>query len=173
MADGVDNQMLNAEMQRQQNSGEAPAQGNSPPALDFAYDRLREARGRMDTIQNVLGGLVKMGDMVTQEDVIKAASKIVASGVDAKGMAAMLADMPEKGELIAPWLAQHAQQINAKEQQLNEVLGSVQHHMGVQAVRQLMQQGPAADASGMGTQENALAAQAGGSGPQNPLMMEQ
>lgn len=169
MADGVDNQMLNAEMQRQQNASEAPAMGNSPPTLDFAYDRLREARGRMDTIQNVLGGLVKMGDMVTQEDVIKAASKIVAAGVSPEGMASMLADMPEKSELIAPWLAQHAEQINAKEQQLDEVMGTVQHHMGVQAMRQLMGQASQEDA-GM---QNDLAAQANGSGPANPLMMEQ
>lgn len=146
-----------------------------PPSLDVAYGKLREARGRMDVIKNVLGKLVSMGDMVTQEDVIKSASKIVAAGVEPKGIAAMLADMPEKGELIAPWLAQHQEEIAQKEQQLDSVMGEVQHHMGTEAMRQLMgqqdapQQGasPSPDMGPLG-----LASSAGGSAPSNPLAME-
>lgn len=139
--------------------------------IGMAFDKLLEARGKMDVIQNLLSKLVDMGDMVTQEDVIKAASKIVASGVDAKGVAAMLADMPEKGELLAPWLQQHKEQIDAKEQQLTQVTEDVRHHMGVSALQQLLQgQEAPSEASG---NELGIAAGASGNGPQNPLAMEQ
>lgn len=133
-----------------QNSASTPR----PPSLGTAYGKLQEARGKMDVIQNALAKLMSMGDMVKQEDVIKAAGKIVAAGVDAKGIAAMLADMPDKGELLAPWIAQHKEQIDQKEQQLDEVTHSVRHQLGVQSMQQLMtasqQQSPMDNSSALG-----------------------
>jgi len=134
--------MVDGDLEMEHN-GDVPqssAPSPNPPSLGTAYGKLQEARGKMDVIQNALAKLMSMGDMVKPEDVVKAAGRIVAAGVDAKGIATMLADMPDKGELLAPWIAQHKEQIDQKEQQLDEVTHSVRHQLGVQSLQQLMSQ---------------------------------
>lgn len=145
--------------------GAAPAQ--SEDALSSAYTKLKEARGRMDAIQDALGKLVDMGDSVTEEDVVKSAGKIVAAGVAPEGMAALLADMPQKPELLAEWLGQHKMEIDQKEAQLDDATDTVRHELGAQALRELMGHH---EAQQMAAQATPPVTQVPGAAPQNSLM---
>jgi len=155
--------------QQMDTQDEGAGAATNPPSIGTAYGKLQEARGKMDVIQNALAKLMSMGDMVKPEDVIKAAGRIVAAGVDAKGIAAMLADMPDKGELLAPWIAQHKEQIDQKEQQLDEVTHSVRHQLGVQSLQQLMSQ--TQPQPSMDSAASALGLGASAGAASNPLAM--
>lgn len=122
-----------------------PQEPQGEGQLVGAYAKLKEARGRMDVIQNVLGKLVELGTNVSPDDVVDSAGKIVAAGVSPEGMASMLAEMPEQPELLAAWLAEHKGVIDQKEKELDLVTRNVQHEMGVQALRGLLGQQAAQD----------------------------
>jgi len=120
--------------------GQGPAPAAQPSSLDQTiaqFDKMMEMKGLLSKVLGGLGVLTKMGDTVTQDDVVEEAGKLVAAGLTPKGMATMLSEMPEKPEAIAQWLAGHEQQVQEKEGQLDQALRLIQHHMGVQAMKEL------------------------------------
>lgn len=142
-----------------QMQGPAPIQQGSM-AHEAFYDKLQQAQGKIDVVQNVLGQLMQMGDMVTQEDVIKGASRIVSAGVSPEGMASLLADMPDKQEMLGPWLMEHKATFDKQEQAIKALSGSVRHQMGAEAMGQLL---------GQQSAPPAVAPSAGALGPQPAL----
>lgn len=102
------------------------------------FGKLAEARGMLDRARVELESLGKLGDMITQEDVIKGAGKLVAAGLSPMALAKLLSDMPEKSEPLAAWVQGHAQQLAAREAQLDPVLAQARHGLGVTAMRSLL-----------------------------------
>ncbi len=101
------------------------------------FAKLQEADARLRAVRMAMDELVKLGDTVDQEDVVKAAGELVKAGLGAAPIASMLADMPEQGEALQAWIAQQDQQVRAREQQLSVVTGLARHQMGVSALRVL------------------------------------
>ncbi len=102
------------------------------------FDKLVEARRTLDAARVELTSLTKLGDLVTPEDVIKGAGKLVATGLSPMALAKLLSDMPEKGEELQAWLVGHIQGLEAREQQLEPVLGAARHQLGVAAMRTII-----------------------------------
>lgn len=101
------------------------------------YSKLKEAKGRTTVARSVLDSLAKMGDMVTQKDVVDGASKLVASGLGAEAIAGMLADMPPDGAALQGWVAQHDQELRQREAQLQQATQMVRFQMGTSALKLL------------------------------------
>lgn len=149
--------------------------GNSPhlPGLvdemeqtKAQHDKLSGAAGTLAKVRTELDSLVKLGDMVTVEDVIKGAGGLVAAGLEPKAVTGLLADMPQGGEALASWLKAHDADVTAREQQLEQVHSQVRHDMGVKAMRVLAAHGQGA-AQPMPQTQPMSSAPAGG--PPNPL----
>ena len=104
------------------------------------FDKLADARSMLDKVRVELTSLDKLGDLVTSEDVIKGAGKLVAAGLSPLAVAKLLSDMPEKGPAINGWLVQHATQVAGRETQLEPVLAAARHQMGVAGMRSLIGQ---------------------------------
>lgn len=101
------------------------------------YDKLAEAKGLLEKVKKELLPLAKMGDTVSQDDVIHAAGKLVGHGLGAGAVAGILADMPQDGQPLAAWVAQHLMGIQQREQQLAPILTGTQHELGVHALQLL------------------------------------
>lgn len=101
------------------------------------YDKLAEAKKMLGKVKNELLPLVKMGETVNQDDVIKAAGKLVSHGLGAGAVAGLLADMPPDGQALAAWIAQHMIGIQQREQQLTPILTATQHALGTHALQLL------------------------------------
>lgn len=101
------------------------------------YDKLAAAKSMLEKVKNELLPLAKMGDTVSQDDVIKAAGKLVGHGLGASAVAGILADMPQDGQALAAWVAQHVIGIQQREAQLKPVLTATQHELGVHALQLL------------------------------------
>lgn len=83
------------------------------------FDQVDAAKQMLDHVKTGLDKLTQLGDMVTPEDVIEEAGRLVARGAPAGQMAALLADMPDAGgPALQGWLAQHEQMVVQKEAQL-------------------------------------------------------
>ena len=105
------------------------------------HDKLLGAAGTLSKVRTELDSLVKLGDMVTVEDVIKGAGGLVAAGLEPKAVAGLLADMPQSGEALASWLKAHDVDVTAREQQLEQMHSGVRHELGVKAMRVLAAHG--------------------------------
>jgi len=105
--------------------------------LASGYKKLTEAKTLLDKVRAGMDSLAALGDMVSHEDVVKEAGKLVAAGLDPSAMASILADMPPEGEALQAWVTQHDQQIAQREQQLEQVQGLVRHEMGTSAMKVL------------------------------------
>jgi len=99
------------------------------------YDKLKRARQTLDVARSGLEHLTELGDMVSPEDVIKEAGKLVAHGLAPQAMAGLLADIPTGGGLqLAEWVKEHLEGVSQREAQLQPVLDTFRHRMGVQAL---------------------------------------
>lgn len=107
-------------------------------AVKAQFEKLAGARTMLDKARAELTSLTKLGDLVTQEDVIKGAGKLVAAGLSPMAVAKLLSDMPEKGAELTAWLTQHAAGLAAREQQLDPVLAQGRHALGVAAMKTLV-----------------------------------
>ena len=102
------------------------------------FEKLAESRSMLDKARAELTSLSKLGDLVTQEDVIKGAGKLVAAGLSPMAVAKLLSDMPEKGTELNAWLTQHATGLAERETQLAPVLEAARHQLGVAAMKTLV-----------------------------------
>lgn len=109
-------------------------------AIRMKLDKLEEVQAKQRAVRIQLDHLTKLGDLITTDDVLSSASHIVAAGVDPMQMATLLTDMPEQPEALRQWVVQQDQQIQQKEQQLDQVLGMVRHETGLAALRMLAAQ---------------------------------
>jgi hypothetical protein len=152
-------------------SSPAPA-GPSPNPLEAQhdaalsmYDKTSEWMWHQQTLADALSKLGKLGDLVTADDVIKAAGKLVSTGTHSPmEMASILADMPQAGSsAIASWLQTLAAKNAQTTQQVTAMHKQAQHKLGVAAMGLLMQDhNSSALAPAQATpQPNALATGAG------------
>ncbi len=121
---------------------QATPAGAPPGGADpfVQYDKLMAAGKLLDAVQAGLMSLHDLGDTVSGEDVTHVAGELVAQGLDATAMAGMLAEMPEKGELLAQWVEEHLADLAEREAQLDFVTKGLRQQMGVDAMRGLMAQ---------------------------------
>lgn len=135
-----------------------PAPGGPPPGMPTSFGEARnileaqhgrnkaafeatnKALAGMDSLRQSLARLTEKGDVVTPEDVIEEAGKLVGRGLDPMALAGVLADMPQQGggQALAGWLAQHAMAAAASEQQIKAQNNVARHAMGVSALHELM-----------------------------------
>lgn len=126
--------------------------------LDAAARLLSATRAEMDS-------LAKMADLVTHEDVVRGASKLVAAGLSAGAVAGLLADMPPDGPALAGWIAEQDQQVHQREAQLAQAHALARHQTALAGVRTLMGHSmapPEAPAAAMPAAGNPMMPAAGG-----------
>lgn len=103
------------------------------------FKKTGEGIKHLQTMNGALAKLAAMGDTITEEDVVKAASDLVSKGThSANEMASILADMPP-GKGIAAWIAGHLQANIVTTQKLAQMHTLARHEMGASGLR-LMQQ---------------------------------
>jgi hypothetical protein len=102
------------------------------------YEKMKEASKKLTVAQTQLDGLVALADTVSQDDVVKAASRLVAAGVGAVQVATLLADMPPDGQALQGWVAAQDQKIGKAAAQAKVALALTRHQMGVAAMRSVI-----------------------------------
>lgn len=105
-----------------------------------AFEATGKALKQLDHIRKGLERLADKQDIVTIDDVVDEAGKLVAHGIDPVALAGILADAPQEGggEALGGWVASHAQTAAMAEQKLMVEHSVVQHMMGVSAMHLLM-----------------------------------
>lgn len=103
------------------------------------FDKVKEAQGHLQALRTELDSLMKLGDFVEPDDVVKSAATLVGKGFHPQELATILSDMPmESGEILQQWVLTHDQQVQALEAQVEPVLSGVRHQMAVSALHVLM-----------------------------------
>lgn len=137
------------------------------------YSKLQQQEKLQNLIRRQMDQMVKLGDTITQEDLIKASGKLVTGGMDAVAVAGLLAQMPPDGEALQAWVAQHDQMLQQRAQQLQPVIAAARHQMGISALHLLQAHavaGRVQPAVPSGNDMIGPANAAAGAGPTNPLM---
>jgi len=116
------------------------------------YEALKKANGVAEFVLEQFDELADLGDTVTPENVIDAASKCVAKGADAMAFAQALGTMPEQpGPPLEAWIQQEGQKFELMAQQLEQLLEAKKHELGVNSIHLLAghdaQPGPSAQPS--------------------------
>lgn len=141
--------------------------------LDVAlaqHQKFKESRTLLDNIREGLDRLTKLGDLVTPEDVIGEAGKMVGHGVPAATMAEILAEMPDQGgQGLAAWIKLHDLNVTMTEQGLDQQMAVHQHRLGVQALKAMAGEHIRSRAQQQMGQAGPLAPQGGG-GPQTSIL---
>jgi predicted component of type VI protein secretion system len=137
---------------------------NAQDEAQAKWAKVTESETRLAAVRGVMDQLTQMGDMVTPEDVVKGAGRIVAAGMSASAVAGLLADMPEQPQALQAWVAQQDQGVRQREAQLQQVKASVGHELGVKSLKLLM---------GLGAEQKMQQSEASGNtaGPMNSNML--
>lgn len=105
----------------------------NPDELSAGYDKLQQAAGTINVAREMMDRLVALGDNVSFEDIMDAASRLVAQGLDPTNMAGMLAEASqtggENGKLLAEWVKQKDADLQQREAQLEQVTSQMRHQM--------------------------------------------
>lgn len=134
------------------NGQAAPGQDQLGMAHDQAkaqFAKLTEQYAMVGKVGNELEQLAKLGDMITTDDVVKGAGKLVAHGYSAMQLASLLSDMPDGGPAIASWVQQHAQITKQSEQQLGNAIKQARSQLGSIGLQSLTQHARSMDAPPM------------------------
>jgi hypothetical protein len=99
--------------------------------------KMSEASSTLRKVREGMDRLTALGDIATQDDVVGEAGKLVGHGLDPGAVASLLADMPEGGEPLKAWIAQHDLQIKQREAQQTQVHDQVRHELATTALRVL------------------------------------
>lgn len=102
------------------------------------YSKMKAAVATLSSVRKEMDGLVALHDTVSQEDVVKAAGRLVASGLGAVPVAGLLADMPPDGEALQRWVQQQDQGVTVREQQAERALALTRHELGLVALRNII-----------------------------------
>ena len=73
------------------------------------YKKIQQVMGQAQVIRTQLDELVKMGDLVTTEDLVHHASKLVAHGIGAAGDPQGILVLRHQGVGSSCWLDQHSE----------------------------------------------------------------
>jgi hypothetical protein len=119
---------------------QAAGEAASPDDLMAKYAKLQKAGQILDTSISGLVRLAELGDTIEQADVVHESGVLVAEGIDAAAMASMLAEMPEKGDLLQEWVNGHLADMAQRQAQLQFVTRAVRQEIGVASMRELMVQ---------------------------------
>lgn len=125
-------------------AGGAPPHPGQPifdqhEALEAQFKSLVKASKMNAQVTTELTALAKMKDTVTEGEVIEAASRLVGKGYDAKKMAGMIAGMPVGGgQVLGQWVTSLQTQMGQKDQELQGLLKTTQHEMGVTSLHGIM-----------------------------------
>lgn len=102
------------------------------------FKKLQELDNQLSATRKQVDHLVALGDTVTTEDVIDAASEMVAAGMGAVEVASILADMPDSGEALQKWVAEQDQKVAGLEAQVGELLAGARFKMGTDALQTII-----------------------------------
>lgn len=106
--------------------------------LNAQFDKMTDAKGMFDKVRKEMDDLVKLGDTVVPDDVIKAAGRLVGHGLGNAAMAEILATMPRQGgQPLAQWVMQQDQDVRVKEAHLAFAKNQAGHHLAVAGLRML------------------------------------
>ncbi len=100
------------------------------------FNHIGEVKSNLSAISKLLDKLTNLGDVVTEDEIIKTAGTIVGKGwMPANQMAGLLADMPPNGggAALAKWVLGHDIEIKQQLLQVEQLQESVGHQMGVSA----------------------------------------
>lgn len=124
-----------------------PSRGASPEMIQAMeqqhlqsraqLSKLEEVAARQRVVREQMNHLKTLGDLISEDDVVSSASKIVAAGVPPMAMASLLADMPSGAEALKEWVVGQEAAFAQKEAQMNQVMGMVRHNTGLAALRLL------------------------------------
>jgi hypothetical protein len=115
-----------------------------------------QATQMLGSIRSELEHLAGMEDMVTQDDVVKSAGKLVGAGATPNELASLLADMPPDGQGLANWVQDHLASVDAREAQVGPAHEMAKHSVAATGIQMLTGQhvmgaqqtpGPAASTS--------------------------
>lgn len=132
------------------------------------YELTSKALRQIDTVRKSLDRLAEKRDVVTMEDIIHEAGKLVGHGIDPAALAGILADAPQEGggEALGAWIAGHADNMMKQEAALMQEHKLIQHNMGISAIHAMM-----AHANGTSLMQG-MPNPMSGAGPENPFDME-
>jgi len=99
-----------------------------------------DALKKLDVVRKSLERLQDKQDVVTMDDIVQEAGKLVSHGIDPMALAGILADAPQEGggEALGGWVAQHAQAAAQGEQALMQHHSDNAHNMAVSALQLMM-----------------------------------
>lgn len=105
-------------------------------AIKARYNGTKDSLEKVAFLEAGMERLGEMGDMVTQEDIVKEAGKLVGRGIDPLELAGVLAGMPVQGggAALAGWLQQHTQALVGAKQQLQQAHAEARHQLGVSSL---------------------------------------
>lgn len=105
------------------------------------FKALDKASAMSKILEQELGKLLKMGDAVSQDDVLEGMAKLVSKGADPKALTALMAGgpngappMPDGGAPLAAWLEQQSQTLQQHQAQLQPMTALAGHKMAVSAM---------------------------------------
>lgn len=132
------------------------------------YEKLTKADATLKSVRKILDRLAGLGDMIQEDDVMDAASGLVAAGLTSAAVAGLLADAPANPEGLQQWVQQHDTDVTKREAQLQQVLANTRHSLAVTGMKTLA--GHAADEHFASQAEAAVPAQGEASPPgDNPM----
>lgn len=110
--------------------------------ISAQYYALKKAAILAEHIRDAFDQLEDLQDTVTTENVLDAAAKLVAKGGDPAALAQVLSTMPQGGGAgLEVWIQHQEEQFTQQEAQLQQMLGVLQHELGVSALHQLAADG--------------------------------
>lgn len=115
----------------------AEAMNQQHQQMRAQLDKIEEQAERQRVVREQLNHLKTLGDLVSEDDVVKSASKIVAAGAPPMMIAGLLADMPSGAEALKEWIVGQEKVFAQKEAQMSQVLGGLRHQTGLAALRLL------------------------------------
>lgn len=142
--------MLMGEGQAPQVAPPQAAPAEAPQTLEsFAeglgakYEKLMQAGEMLSRVRESMDALVALQDVVTPEDVIDQAGKLVSAGLDSSSVVAILAEMPDNSEALQAWVQTQNANVQEREAQLEEVTRDIRHQMGVVGLKMVLKTGAA------------------------------
>jgi hypothetical protein len=109
--------------------------------LRAQFSKLGEAKQLLDHTRRELDGLLKLGDAVEPDDVVKVSGRLVGHGFGSAQMAELLATMPAVGgQPLAEWLKVHDLDVTRREAQMGQIQAGLGHHLAVAGLRMLAAQ---------------------------------
>lgn len=116
----------------------AKSTGANNASASARYAKLKEAEGRVSIARESMDRLAELRDTVTQDDVVKAAGRLVSAGAGAAEIAGMLAEMPPDGDALAGWIAQKDLKLRELEGQLEAAKDAARYKLGVSALQHIV-----------------------------------